>query len=113
MIWIGSERAIAIIFNDGGNPRWLLAADTYQDGMPANDPGLVPPGGLFQPERGFGLLWRNTPTVRERLGWALAPESGYTATLQFDAITGTRYLTNPSGTIYGLLLGGQNWFTAG
>ena len=113
MIWLGEEQAIVVIFNDGTNPRWMIATDTFQEGMPATDPGLVPPGGLLQPERGFGLLWRNTPTVRDRLGWALAIETGYTVTIQYDAITGTRYLTTPAGTVYGLLPGGQNWSVAG
>jgi hypothetical protein len=31
---------------------------------------------LYQPQRGFGLVWREEPTIRDRLGWALATESG-------------------------------------
>lgn len=81
--------------------------------MPPNDPALIPPAGLLQPERGFGLLWRNSPTVRERLGWALTPEAGYTATVQIDSATGARYLTGPGGTIYGLPANGESWFIAG
>jgi hypothetical protein len=34
------------------------------------------------PVRGFGRVWREWPGVRQRLGWALAPERAFTAALQ-------------------------------
>jgi hypothetical protein len=33
---------------------------------------------LHAPVRGFGHLYAHEPAVRERLGWATAPEAGYT-----------------------------------
>ena len=45
-----------------------------------------PPEGLYVPESGFGLLWREYSWVRQRLGWALAPEAGFTATVQREFI---------------------------
>jgi hypothetical protein len=48
----------------------------------------VPPPGLYQPIRGFGKLWRTHPEVRDRLGWATAPEQGfYTQWQQMPPIT--------------------------
>jgi hypothetical protein len=48
----------------------------------------VAPAGLFAPVSGFGILWRgdnqqdNTWSYRQILGWATAPEQGYTVTEQ-------------------------------
>ena len=41
-----------------------------------------PPEGLMVPESGFGLVWRANSRVRQQLGWALAEEEGFTATVQ-------------------------------
>jgi hypothetical protein len=58
--------------------------DTWVSGEPESDPSISPPEGLFQPVRGFGKLWRDHPEVRERLGWALAPEQGFESAFQVD-----------------------------
>ena len=42
----------------------------------------MPPPGYYQPVRGFGLVWREQPNVRDRLGWALAPEAGFETAVQ-------------------------------
>jgi len=42
----------------------------------------VPPVGLYQPVRGFGLVWREEPGVRDRLGWAVDREVGYPTAIQ-------------------------------
>lgn len=42
----------------------------------------TPPQGLFQPIRGFGTLWVADAGVRSALGWATAPEQGYTIQVQ-------------------------------
>jgi hypothetical protein len=47
-----------------------------------SDPDIDPPPRLYQPVRGFGLLWREEPGVRERLGWAVDREEGYQTALQ-------------------------------
>lgn len=46
-----------------------------------------PPDGLFQPERGFGTVWVTNESVRQGLGWATAPEQGYTMQIQQSPLT--------------------------
>ena len=80
-----------------------IVADTSAD--------VAAPEGLYAPVSGFGLLWRgdvrDVPGYREELGWALAPEFGYDATLQCDDAlpSGGRswqtcYLEGPEGEAY-------------
>jgi len=78
MIWLerihGGERVILVLYDDGHLAR---LDDTWTPAEPESDPTLVPPDGLLQPVRGFGKAWRENAAVRERLGWALAPEQGF------------------------------------
>jgi len=41
-----------------------------------------PPEGMFVPESGFGLLWKENSWIRQRLGWATVPEAGFSTTAQ-------------------------------
>jgi len=82
-----------------------------------------PPGGLYAPLSGFGLVWRGdvrgSPGYRENLGWALAPEVAYQALYQCDDAlpSGGRswqmcYLLGPDGEVVALHpLGG--WYLVG
>lgn len=89
MVWLQEIRAgstainnqILVLYEDGS---WVQFDDTWSEGQPESDPGIVPPAGLYQPIRGFGKLWRDNAAVRDKLGWALAPEQGYTATWQWQ-----------------------------
>ncbi len=82
MIWLQEvrtestvyQKVILVFYNDG---RYEKYADTFVDGEPESDPSIVPPAGLYQPIRGFGKLWRTNTGVRERIGWATAPEQGF------------------------------------
>jgi hypothetical protein len=56
--------------------------DVWDESKPESDPGIVPPVGLYQPVRGFGLVWREEPGVRDRLGWAVDREVGYPTAIQ-------------------------------
>ncbi len=49
--------------------------DTWSPGQPESA-GLTPPSGRFEPVRDIGKVWREGTgaRVRERLGWATAPE---------------------------------------
>lgn len=80
MIWLNeSGGQIYVLTQDG---RYQRVADTFD---PASDPesgGESPPSGLVAPVRGFGKVWRNTPGVRDSLGWATQGETGTTATVQ-------------------------------
>jgi hypothetical protein len=68
----GSYKLIYVLFEDGTVQRFQ---DTYVDGTP--EPPLNPPPGRLAPVRGFGKVWREGTgaRVRERLGWATAPET--------------------------------------
>ncbi len=72
MYWRGDTRQIYALAANG--QYWQLA-DTWNEGMPADDPAYSPPPGLVQPVRGFGLVWRSNPPLRDALGWGTAPES--------------------------------------
>src|SRR5205085_10265662 len=65
-------RTIYVFFNDGTYQQF---EDTWQNGEPENG-GLTPPAGLYEPQKAFGKVWREGTgaRVRERLGWATAPE---------------------------------------
>jgi hypothetical protein len=68
-----------------------------------------PPPGLYEPVSGFGLVWRaevewpEAANVRERLGWATEPESGFDTAWQYAVPTcvefWTKYLRGPRGEI--------------
>lgn len=70
-----------VLYEDGA---WQTFADTWQQGELESDPAIVPPGGLYQPVRGFGKVWRSEPALRERLGWALDEEQGFETVWQTD-----------------------------
>lgn len=83
MIWVGAEDRIYVLFDDSiYTDGWAVFEDTWQEGDPVDDPSIVPPSGFYQPQRGFGLVWREQPLVRDRLGWALAPEAGGNTAVQ-------------------------------
>jgi len=86
MLWIQPQSKIWVMLDDGsGAGLWMVYDDTFVEGEAENDPALVPPEGMFQPQRGFGKVWRNTPTIRESLGWALTPEFGYVSPYEYHA----------------------------
>jgi hypothetical protein len=70
---------IYAFFQDGQWPAWNPTNDRWRQGLPDSDPAIVPPAGLYQPVRGFGLFWRDAyfnpaGSARDRLGWALESE---------------------------------------
>jgi hypothetical protein len=65
--------------------RWAAFPDTYQ-GEP--EPEMEVPEGRDAPVLGFGKLWREQPALRERLGWAIAPERYFQGSVQ-DLTGGT------------------------
>lgn len=78
MFWIQPQEQIWVMFDDGtGKGKWSVYPDNFQDGEPESDPSIVPPDGMYQPERGFGKLWRNTPEIKNGLGFGITPEFGY------------------------------------
>lgn len=82
MLWNGTDGLIYVLFDDEQHSKWHVTADQWEEGDAPSDPEIVPPSGFYQPVRGFGLVWREHASVRERLGWAVAPEEGYRGAVQ-------------------------------
>ena len=83
MVWRSDTREIIVLYADGS--RYEVYDDTWQEGDPVDIPGTPPPG-LQAPVRGFGNLYAQQPHIREALGWATAPEAGYT--MEVETIRG-------------------------
>lgn len=79
MLWLDSQDAIFVLYQDGS---WQRYSDTWDENQPELDPSLDPPDGRYQPRRGFGLIWREQPGVRDLLGWALDQEQGFNSAIQ-------------------------------
>ena len=105
MIWIEELDRIYVLYaDDVHSPKWQGFNDEWEEGMPDRDPTLVPPDGLYQPIRGFGLVWRQNPTVRERLGWAIDEETGFETIVQHTTLYkyNSTYLRALDGNVWHL-----------
>jgi hypothetical protein len=112
MFWLQATNQIVVLFNDGGQPAWVSVGNTFADGMPEDDPALVPPEGQRQPRRELGKAWRETPGVRDRLGWALGDPVPYNATYQrvrYDGGDLGLYFNDTVGAVIELLPDGKSW----
>ena len=86
MFWLQPVGQIWVLtVNEDNEGIWSVYDDTFVEGEPEIDPEIVPPEGLYQPERGFGKLWRENPEVREAMGWALDVELGHTTRYEYYA----------------------------
>jgi hypothetical protein len=56
--------------------------------MMVRDETVTPPEGAKNPERGFGLLWRTTPEVRDGVGWPWDDEVGAETAVQSMDVDG-------------------------
>lgn len=84
MFWVQPREQIWVMIESGpGQGTWQVYEDTFNEGEPETDPTIIPPDGMFQPERGFGKLWRDTQAVRDALGWAVTPEFGYVSNYEY------------------------------
>jgi hypothetical protein len=87
MIWIEEMDRIYILYADDiHSPKWESFIDEWDESQPDRDPELTPPDGLLQPVRGFGLVWRQNPRVRDRLGWAIDQETGFETIVQHTTL---------------------------
>ncbi len=112
MIWVEAEAAIYVLADAPGMiPNWRRYADAWQEGDAPDDAALSPPAGLYQPQRGFGLVWREEAGVREQLGWATAPEVGFTTTVQRTSYVkyNHTYIQAADGGIWHLQPEGSGW----
>lgn len=67
---------------------------------------IQPPGGLRVPVRGFGGVWRNTPDVRDALGFARTDEQELAMQSQrFDR--GQLFLDGSAGLVFALIMDGS------
>ena len=85
MYWVkqrGNQSVVIVIgYQANGSLRYQIFADTWVEADGVNS-GLKPPAGLYEPNRGFGKVWREQPGVREALGWALENERSEIASYQ-------------------------------
>ncbi len=97
MFWISTQKTIWVLIKADENAtsgEWRVYPDTFQSGDPEMDTNLTPPDIThdYQPRRGFGKVWRETPGLRDALGWGTTPE--------FDLITPLSYLSTSGGSRY-------------
>lgn len=84
MFWIQPRGQIWVMYDSGqGTGQWAVYEDAFADGDMEVDPSIVPPAGQFQPERGFGKLWRGNADVKEKLGFGVTPEFGYVSNYEY------------------------------
>lgn len=84
MFWLQPTNQIwVMIETSDGSGVWTVYEDTFVEGDVEFDPLIVAPTGLFQPERGFGRMWRETEDVKEAIGWAVEPEIGYVSHYEY------------------------------
>jgi hypothetical protein len=107
MFWISTNQQIWVLVKADENAtsgEWRAFSDTFAEGEPETDPSLTPPDltNTYQPRRGFGKIWRDTPGLREALGWGTTPE--------FDLSMPMGYLSTPTLSRYLITTLGQELF---
>ncbi|MBI5957145.1 MAG: hypothetical protein HY866_00320 [Chloroflexi bacterium] len=90
MFWVRHTRQIWVMVDTSDDPDapggdWYCYNDTFQEGDAEVDPSLIPPEGMLQPRRGFGLLWRTHTELHDGLGWAITPEFELTSSYVYIA----------------------------
>ena len=112
MIWVGAEDRIIVLFDDETSPHYAVFQDEWDPGELESDPALTPPAGLFQPVRGFGLVWREGyGDVGGRLGWAVEEEVAYETIVQRTSYSkyNSTYLRALDGDIWFLKPERSGW----
>lgn len=110
MIWLGAQDAIYVLYDDFLQPRWQIFRDYFVEGEAEADPAFEPnQPGVWQPRRGFGLLWRTSEAVRTRIGRATQQwEQPYSAQVQTGS-DGSVFISDTTNGIFALLPRGLNW----
>lgn len=116
MVWVGAQDAIYVLYDDAVQPRWQVVRDFFDEGEPEDAPSFntAPQPDLWQPRRGFGLVWRTEFDIRERIGWATQQwEEPFSVQVQ-TSNDGTIFISQPGSGIFALTARGTSWqeFTA-
>lgn len=97
---------------------WQVYEDLFKEGDVELDESLVPPTGLFQPVRGFGLIWRTGEDLRANMGWATDVEVGFVTNYEYQPgegstaasfVPGYHFLQNQYGEWYRFNEINQTW----
>jgi len=117
MFWLQPVDQIWVMTVDENDDQvWSIYDDDFIEGEPEIDPSIDVPDGFYQPERGFGQLWRDNPEVRQALGWAIEPEFGHVTRYEYHAggtVTNNEYVPSPGYHIVGSLYGDVVRFNEG
>jgi hypothetical protein len=111
MIWVGLQDAIFVIYKDDVQPSWQVFPDPFEESMPHDDPryAIAPRDNIWQPRRGFGLLWRENEALRTRIGWAMDRDELPFSVQTQQADDGQYFISTPGNRVFGLLAGGTGW----
>lgn len=107
MFWRDTRQIIAL----GEAGQFWRVNDTWTDDQATDDPALVPPDGLAQPVRGFGLVWRQNAAIQEGLGWAQGPE--YVIASIWQEFEGGTLFLGESSLIYAIPQGTNGQYAGG
>jgi hypothetical protein len=101
----GDTREIYVLQRDGNT--WSAHPDTWRPGdrIAVDTP---PPPGALVPAAGFGTVWRSTPEIKSRLGWAVYEPRGSGGSIQ--AFEHGLIVWTPHGLLYVLSNDGR-WRT--
>jgi len=114
MVWIQETDEFYVFYDEPDEQGFQVAHRTVglqlkPGASEDNRLGEAPPPGLYEPVSGFGLVWRGEVEwpyggdVRERLGWATAPEFGYDTAYQCATPSYPRlwncFLLGPDGEV--------------
>lgn len=98
-------REIYVLRREGNT--WSVHQDTWRAGDPITV-DVAPPPGAMVPAAGFGSIWRSTPEIKTRLGWAVYEPRGSGGMIQ--AYEHGLVVWTPHGLLYVLSNDGR-WRT--
>jgi hypothetical protein len=114
MIWVDETDEFYVFYDEPDEQgaqvvRRTVGLELGPGASEDNRIGEDSPPGLYEPVSGFGLIWRGEvewpypDNVRERLGWATVPESGYDTAYQCSTPAYPRlwncFLLGPDGEV--------------